>query len=74
MSLGDDYRKKICSLQDAVSVVKSGDRVYVSGNAASQRVQGPTRAQSTTVAAIIKLTSAPVSAAMLRVGAGMSAP
>jgi len=35
MSHGDDYRKKICSLQDAVSVVKSGDRVYVSGNAAS---------------------------------------
>jgi len=35
MSLGDDYKKKICSLQEAVSVVKSGDRVYVSGNAAS---------------------------------------
>lgn len=35
MSLGNDYGKKICSLQEAVSVVKSRDRVYVSGNAAS---------------------------------------
>jgi acyl-CoA hydrolase len=35
MSLGSDYGKKISSLEEAVSVVKSGDRVYVSGNAAS---------------------------------------
>ena len=35
MSWFDDYKKKKCSLEEAVSVVKSNDRVYVSGNAAS---------------------------------------
>jgi len=31
----DDYKRKISSLEEAVSVVKSKDRVYISGNAAS---------------------------------------
>lgn len=35
MSWFDNYKKKKCSLEEAVSVVKSKDRVYVSGNAAS---------------------------------------
>lgn len=35
MSWFDNYKKKRCSLEEAVSVVKSKDRVYVSGNAAS---------------------------------------
>lgn len=35
MSWFDDYKKKKCSLEEAVSVVKSKERVYVSGNAAS---------------------------------------
>jgi len=35
MSWVEEYKKKKCSLQEAVSVVKSGDRVYISGNAAS---------------------------------------
>jgi hypothetical protein len=35
MSWFDNYKKKRCSLAEAVSVVKSKDRVYVSGNAAS---------------------------------------
>jgi len=35
MSWFDNYKKKKCSLAEAVSVVKSKDRVYVSGNAAS---------------------------------------
>lgn len=35
MSWFDNYKKKRCSLEEAVSVVKSRDRVYVSGNAAS---------------------------------------
>ena len=35
MSWYDEYKKKKVSTQDAVSVVKSGDRVYVSGNAAT---------------------------------------
>jgi 4-hydroxybutyrate CoA-transferase len=30
----DDYKKKLCSTEEGVSVVKSGDRVYYSGNAA----------------------------------------
>ena len=35
MSWFDDYKKKLCSFEEAVSVVKSKDRVYVSGNAAT---------------------------------------
>lgn len=35
MSWYDEYKKKKVSTQDAVLVVKSGDRVYVSGNAAT---------------------------------------
>ena len=35
MSWVDDYKKKKVSLQEAVSVVKSNNRVYISGNAAS---------------------------------------
>ncbi|MGB7297584.1 MAG: acetyl-CoA hydrolase/transferase C-terminal domain-containing protein [Candidatus Aminicenantales bacterium] len=35
MSWVDDYKKKLVSPEDAVSVVKSGDRVYISGNAAT---------------------------------------
>jgi 4-hydroxybutyrate CoA-transferase len=35
MSWFDDYKKKKCSIEEAVSVVKSNDRVYVSGNAAT---------------------------------------
>jgi 4-hydroxybutyrate CoA-transferase len=35
MSWVDDYKKKLTSIEDAVSVVKSGDRVYLSGNAAT---------------------------------------
>jgi len=35
MSWFDDYKKKKCSFEEAVSVVKSNDRVYISGNAAT---------------------------------------
>lgn len=35
MSWFDDYKKKKCAFEEAVSVVKSKDRVYVSGNAAT---------------------------------------
>ena len=35
MSWLDNYKKKLCSLEEAVSVVKSNDRVYISGNAAT---------------------------------------
>jgi 4-hydroxybutyrate CoA-transferase len=35
MSWFDDYKGKKCSIEEAVSVVKSNDRVYVSGNAAT---------------------------------------
>jgi len=35
MSWFDEYKKKLCSLQEAVSVVKSNSRVYISGNAAT---------------------------------------
>jgi 4-hydroxybutyrate CoA-transferase len=35
MGVGSEYRAKISSLEEAVSVVKSGQRAYVSGNAAS---------------------------------------
>ena len=31
----DQYKKKICGLEEAVSVVKSGDRIFISGNAAT---------------------------------------
>lgn len=35
MSWVDDYKKKLVSAEEAASVVKSGDRVYISGNAAT---------------------------------------
>ncbi|MDH4271297.1 MAG: 4-hydroxybutyrate CoA-transferase [Candidatus Aminicenantes bacterium] len=35
MSWVDDYKKKLGSAEEVVSVVKSGDRVYISGNAAT---------------------------------------
>jgi len=35
MAWVDDYRKKVVTADDAVAVVKSGDRVYISGNAAT---------------------------------------
>jgi len=35
MSWLDDYKRKLSSLEEAVSVVKDKDRVYVSGNAAT---------------------------------------
>jgi acyl-CoA hydrolase len=35
MSWVDDYKKKLVSAEEAVSVVKSGDRAYISGNAAT---------------------------------------
>lgn len=35
MSWFDDYKNKLCSLEEAVSVVKSQSRVYISGNAAT---------------------------------------
>jgi 4-hydroxybutyrate CoA-transferase len=35
MSWFDDYKKKLCSIEEAVSAVKSNDRVYISGNAAT---------------------------------------
>ncbi len=38
MSWVDDYKKKLASAEDAVSSVKSGDRVYISGNAATPYV------------------------------------
>jgi len=38
MSWVDDYKKKLASAEEAVSVVKSGDRVYISGNAATPYV------------------------------------
>ncbi len=38
MSWVDDYKKKLVSAEDAVSVIKSSDRVYISGNAATPYV------------------------------------
>ncbi len=38
MSWYDDYRKKLTTPEEAVSLVKSGDRVYLSGNAAAPYV------------------------------------
>ncbi len=38
MSWIDDYKKKLTRPEEAVSVVKSGDRVYISGNAATPYV------------------------------------
>ncbi len=35
MAWPDDYRKKLSSLEEAVAFVKDGDRVYISGNAAT---------------------------------------
>ena len=35
MSWVDDYRKKLVTAEEAVSVISSGDRIYVSGNAAT---------------------------------------
>lgn len=35
MSWFDDYKGKKCSIDEAVSVVKNNDRIYVSGNAAT---------------------------------------
>jgi 4-hydroxybutyrate CoA-transferase len=35
MSWVDDYKKKLMTAEEAVSVIKSGDRVYISGNAAT---------------------------------------
>lgn len=35
MCFFDEYRKKLTSLEDAVSVVQSKDRIYISGNAAT---------------------------------------
>lgn len=35
MSWFDDYKTKKCSLEEALSIVKSGNRVYISGNAAT---------------------------------------
>ena len=35
MSWYDDYKKKCCSAEEAVSIVNSRERVYVSGNAAT---------------------------------------
>jgi 4-hydroxybutyrate CoA-transferase len=35
MSWFDDYKKKLCSIEEAVSVVESKNRVYISGNAAT---------------------------------------
>ena len=31
----DQYKKKVATLDEAVSVVKSGDRIFISGNAAT---------------------------------------
>ncbi len=38
MSWVDDYKKKLVTAEEAVSVVKSGERVYISGNAATPYV------------------------------------
>jgi len=38
MSWVDDYKKILCTAEEAVSVVKSHDRVYISGNAATPYV------------------------------------
>ena len=35
MSWVDDYKKKLVTAEDAVSVIKSSDRIYISGNAAT---------------------------------------
>lgn len=38
MSWISDYKQKLCPIDEAVSVVKSGDRVYISGNAATPSI------------------------------------
>ncbi|MGB2843580.1 MAG: hypothetical protein WBC02_01855, partial [Candidatus Aminicenantaceae bacterium] len=35
MSWVDDYKSKLITAEEAVSVIQSGDRVYISGNAAT---------------------------------------
>ena len=35
MSWIDEYKKKLVTAEEAVSVIKSQDRVYISGNAAT---------------------------------------
>jgi len=35
MGWSSDYQKKRCSAQEAVSLIKSGDRLYISGNASA---------------------------------------
>ena len=35
MDFQSEYRKRLTSLEEAVSVVGSGSRIYISGNAAS---------------------------------------
>jgi 4-hydroxybutyrate CoA-transferase len=35
MSWVDDYKKKLVTADEAVSVIRSGDRIYISGNAAT---------------------------------------
>uniref|UniRef100_A0A7V0Z6D5 Acetyl-CoA hydrolase/transferase family protein n=1 Tax=candidate division WOR-3 bacterium TaxID=2052148 RepID=A0A7V0Z6D5_UNCW3 len=35
MNWFEEYKKKKCSIEEAVSVVKSNDRIYISGNAAT---------------------------------------
>lgn len=38
MSWVDDYKKKLVTAEEAVSVIKSSDRIYISGNAATPYV------------------------------------
>lgn len=38
MSWVDEYKKKLCSAEEAVSLIKSHNRVYISGNAATPYV------------------------------------
>jgi len=38
MSWVDDYKKKLVTAEEAASLIKSDDRVYISGNAATPYV------------------------------------
>ena len=38
MSWVDDYKKKLVTAEEAVSDIKSNDRIYISGNAATPYV------------------------------------
>ena len=38
MSWVDDYKKKLVSAEEAASLIKSDDRIYISGNAATPYV------------------------------------